>query len=496
MHRLGLYFIAYPLSFLLTAGITTLFIKAFVVPLETLDCFFIVLIEYIFIIIAMAFAVYISLLDVFDPYYYLPFYSFSCLIYMMMAWPLNIITLKKISQYRRLKAFFLAALCPLIFFPITCGYTHRYWWGYEVSERISQPVNADGFFERGMSKFRDGRNKVAIANLTRAIELSPNAWKYYYFRGQVYTREQQLDQAIIDLTKALEIFPGNIDCYLHRGEAYYKKGHLDSALADLNFYLEHKDKPLGDALYLRGEVHKQKGNLDQAIADFSAPPPFSGGEMTLPKIPENAQARIEAYILKKDFDQAWRDIQQVERSGYPVSPKVVERLRSDLTGAIELTPNHSQYYYYRGQVYLREQQLDQAISDLTKALEIFPGNIDCYLHRGEAYYKKERLDSALADLNFYLEHKDKPLGDALYLRGEVHKQKGDLDQAIADFTAVPLARGGVTKSNVKVQARIETYILKKDFDQAWRQVHKAIRSGYPVSPKVLERLRHDPGRDK
>ncbi len=159
MERLGLYIVCYPLSFLLAALLTTLFIKAFEVPLRTGGCFFNVLIEHYIIFMVMAFGVRLSLLDVFDPYYYLPFYFFSSLIYMMMAWPFNIIRLKKISQYRHLKALFLAALYPLIFFPITCGHTYEYWWEDEVFERTWQPVDADGFYERGMKKFRDESNK-------------------------------------------------------------------------------------------------------------------------------------------------------------------------------------------------------------------------------------------------------------------------------------------------------------------------------------------------
>ena len=111
------YFLLYPLCFLLSVGITILFIKAFEVPLSNSACFFIVIIEYIFMFIGFQIGLHISLFDVFAPYYYLAFYCSASLVYMMLAWPFYIILIKKISSYRHLKALFLAAL-GLIFFSI------------------------------------------------------------------------------------------------------------------------------------------------------------------------------------------------------------------------------------------------------------------------------------------------------------------------------------------------------------------------------------------
>ncbi len=344
MAIIWLYGIVYPLSLFLTVLLKLLFIKAFEVPLRIVVHFVIVFIESIFIFISYQIGLHISisLFDVFAPYYHLAFYFSMSLIYMMMAWPLNIITAKKVSQYRHLKSLFLATLFPLIFFSITLiGLPLNPRWENKVYEkRISKPITAEDFFLRGHkvkglylrgkevkeNEYRrpfTGDNKAAIADFTQAIALDPKDYRYYLSRGDVYLKEQQFDEAIMDFTKVIELRPDYRRYRVTRAEAYYQKGDYDKAIADVDIYLNYWRFD-GEAFYIRGEAYKQKGNLDQAVADFSEA--LRLGAET--KQFQALYARGEAYYLKKDFDRAWSDVHEAERYGR-VSQEFLNKLRHD-----------------------------------------------------------------------------------------------------------------------------------------------------------------------
>jgi tetratricopeptide (TPR) repeat protein len=143
----------------------------------------------------------------------------------------------------------------------------------------------------------------------------------YFGRGDAYLKEHQPDLAIADFTKVLELDPRAIYSYVLRAEAYYQKGLYDLAIADLDFYRKHNPKD-DRALYLRGEVYKQRGNLDQAISDFTEILAGTG----IKRI-EALHARAEAFLMKKDYNNAWMDVQEAEKLGHPVSAEFLMKLR-------------------------------------------------------------------------------------------------------------------------------------------------------------------------
>jgi tetratricopeptide (TPR) repeat protein len=60
----------------------------------------------------------------------------------------------------------------------------------------------------------------------------------YFDRGEVYSAKGQYDQAIAEYTKAAELSPRRPEIYNNRGLAYTDKGEYDQAIADYNKALE------------------------------------------------------------------------------------------------------------------------------------------------------------------------------------------------------------------------------------------------------------------
>lgn len=60
---------------------------------------------------------------------------------------------------------------------------------------------------------------------------------------------------------------------------------------------------------------------------------------------------------------------------------------SDFTKVIELNPQNSEAYYYRGWAYFENDQCYEAIADFTKAIELNPKYGEAYKRRAETYYQ-------------------------------------------------------------------------------------------------------------
>jgi tetratricopeptide (TPR) repeat protein len=103
------------------------------------------------------------------------------------------------------------------------------------SEIIStNPQAAWAYNNRGLAWSITGKNTLAIADLTKAIELAPNYADAYYNRGNVWLDHERPDQAIRDYTAAIDLNAQNADAYRNRGLAWER---LDQISKSLNYAL-------------------------------------------------------------------------------------------------------------------------------------------------------------------------------------------------------------------------------------------------------------------
>lgn len=67
-----------------------------------------------------------------------------------------------------------------------------------------------------MNEFDD-----AIADLSLALDLTPDNPELYVLRGQMYLALYEWDSALADYNRALELSPEYADSYFYRGVLYY-----------------------------------------------------------------------------------------------------------------------------------------------------------------------------------------------------------------------------------------------------------------------------------
>lgn len=74
--------------------------------------------------------------------------------------------------------------------------------------------------------------RQAMELYSRAIELAPDDWRPYRFRGHRFISIREFDAAISDLEAARELAPMNWDVAYHLGLAYFLAGRFDDAQAE------------------------------------------------------------------------------------------------------------------------------------------------------------------------------------------------------------------------------------------------------------------------
>jgi len=154
----------------------------------------------------------------------------------------------------------------------------------------------------------------------------------------------------------------------------------------------------------------------------------------------------------------------------------------------------AQGYYNSGFRYANQGKFDQAISDCTKAIELNPQYAEAYNCRGAVYERLGNLPQALSDYAKAIAIKP-DYAKAYTNRGGIYLMQGNFTQAVVDLTrAIEIDPNVANPYNNRAVA----YSNLKEYDLAWRDVHKveALGMGDRIGPEFLKRLREASGRDK
>lgn len=92
-----------------------------------------------------------------------------------------------------------------------------------------EPGNVDLIIAAGRIRRNFWQYRQAIDLYTQAIELAPEDWRPYRFRGHRHISVREFDRAVTDLERARELAPMNWDVAYHLGLAYFVSGRFDEA---------------------------------------------------------------------------------------------------------------------------------------------------------------------------------------------------------------------------------------------------------------------------
>jgi len=93
-------------------------------------------------------------------------------------------------------------------------------------------------FGKGLDLIGQQRYEEAINAFSSAIEIIPQDYQAYNYRGVAWALAGNYDKAIADYSKAIEIRPRYAEAYNNRGFARIRRGDLENALKDYSRALE------------------------------------------------------------------------------------------------------------------------------------------------------------------------------------------------------------------------------------------------------------------
>ena len=321
-----------------------------------------------------------------------------------------------------------------------------------------------GLSLRGEVHQRSGRFDRALVDLNAALKIDPAYYLALANRGYTYVRMGDYARATPDLDKAIAVNPSAAFPYGSRGHMYRIKGETDRALPDLNKAIALSPQYVF-ALMERGDAYQAKGDYDLAAADYAR---------VIAIQPNNAaaQERQRAAIALKQAGGgasscSGRQARRRDRSRLiagaepsrslrrPTSASCSRRPRRSTARAISRAPwprstasssskpTTPRLFQYKGEVFLRKGDLEQAAASFDRSIQLNPGSIDVYILRCATLIDLGRLEAAMLDG----EHLVRVAGNdarSYNVRGLVRLQQGQLASALEDFdrsiTINPAAR--------------------------------------------------------
>ena len=227
---------------------------------------------------------------------------------------------------------------------------------------------------------------TAVLGYTEAIRLNPGDAGLYFRRGRTDFRMKRYPEAVADFTKALEISPDNPTYLSDRAAAYLFLGDRGSANADIDraIRLGYRN---ADMFLMKGIILDSRMNYDEAIKTYTAA--LSMG------------LKHQNYC----FALANRALSYESKRAYSLALDDWNKRYSDC-------PEHREDTLVdRGSVYSLMDKDELALLDWRAALELDPNDPAVFKNRALLFMSARRNDSALADLNRYIELRpDDPYG--------------------------------------------------------------------------------------
>jgi tetratricopeptide (TPR) repeat protein/predicted aspartyl protease len=216
----------------------------------------------------------------------------------------------------------------------------------------------------------------ALADLSKAIELSPNEAEFYYQRADAYRASGQVDLALADYDHVLMLKPDYLPAYIPRAEIKLAKQDKPGAIADLEA-VDRLAPKQADLRYGLAEFYVRMDRLASAIEQFSQWIQSHPDDSRM--LGARAQRCMSSALLNQDLPTALSDCNAAVR------------------GADKTNENHSYLFVYRGLVRLRRGDYDKAIADFNDALKLMPKNARALYARAVAESRENKPKESASD---------------------------------------------------------------------------------------------------
>ena len=289
---------------------------------------------------------------------------------------------------------------------------------------------------RGWAFVRTSQYKKAIPDLTKAIEIHPDAGAFYFYRGLSYGKLNDQIRAIADYTQAIAKQPGKVGAYVNRGTLYARRGDDNRAIADFKKALELKPG-LRIAQQKLKQLSAHSGAEEQSLEDLPRPDELKAGDTlgagiskrSTPSAPVHDCDRLAAF--SGDPDRVAKGV-ALERIDPGPARRACER-------AVAEYPNVPRFRVQLGRAFQVAKAYKQAIEQYQTAAE--QGNAIAMLGLAVLYEKGHGVQrDELEAMRWMQRSAQKGLPAAMFSLGLAYAQLNN-SQRSADWISKALQTG-------------------------------------------------------
>ena len=284
---------------------------------------------------------------------------------------------------------------------------------YNYTQLINEnDEKIDNYYNRAFLWYQKGFLPEAIADIDLYIDKNPNNYVAYFLRANSYRANDYYDEAIKEYSKVIKLKNNFTEAYFRRAlvykSKYSNKDKNEENLRIKNQIFNDLTKTIElDKNYARAYVqfghywYYMQNNLDKGLEYYQKAIKlcrscyYFDAYINIGKILAEKQNTAKAIKVLKDGLNLfpYSDILYKNLAVIYYDIKDFDRSIQYLTKAIELNPNNSELYIYRGNSWMQVKQYTKALTDYQKAPR---KKVSCY--RGFALFKMGDYERACKDI--------------------------------------------------------------------------------------------------
>ena len=272
----------------------------------------------------------------------------------------------------------------------------------EFDQIIAQEPNAElAHYYKGLVLFSKGEMQVAKSSLNKAIELNAGDNRARILLADISLRLRDVDSAMRLSHEVIEKSPDNYPAHSILGRAYLVKGQFAQAEEIFRRMIAlQPENPQG--FFQLGIVQRLIKDDDGALVSF-------GKALAInPQLMDVFSQVVSIHVTKKDYAgalaQCDRQIDLLKESNRHVAmitslkglvylaQKMDRKAEEEFKTAIDTYENYTQPYYELAAIYMKKNELDQAIGQYNAALEQNPDQPRAHMLLGMLYDMQQKSD--------------------------------------------------------------------------------------------------------
>ena len=265
------------------------------------------------------------------------------------------------------------------------------------------PQEGYGWFARGNYNFENKKNKEALLDYTKSIDLHIKNPDAYVNRGLIYLENKNNKAAKRDFIMAIHFDNKNYKAYNNLGILYNSLKQIDSSISNFNKAI-FCNPNYAEAYKNRGNMYAITGNYSIAIDDFT-----------------------KAILLQDNYAEAFNSRGTCFRN-----LKKYDIALNDYSKALDIDSKKPEYWYDRGTIYLLLGKFKNSISDFSTSINLKSDYVDAYCNRGAANAYLNNMQESLNDFNSAIAINPK-FADAYFSRGFTKLSLKDMKGACSDW---------------------------------------------------------------